>query len=58
MLPCTIEQFLAVFAAYNAAIWPARVVAYLVGEAAVALVFSRAAWSDRAIAAALSLMWL
>ncbi|MCB0059963.1 MAG: hypothetical protein KDE45_23155, partial [Caldilineaceae bacterium] len=58
MLPFTIEQFLSVFATYNAAIWPAQVVAYLVGAAAMALVFSKSSWSHRAIAAVLALMWL
>ncbi len=58
MLPFTIEQFLSVFAAYNAAIWPAQIVAYLVGAAAVALIFTKSGWSDRAIAFALALMWL
>lgn len=58
MLPFTIEQFLAVFAEYNLAIWPIQIVAYLVGAAAVALVFLEIAWSGRAIAAALTAMWL
>ena len=30
-LPFTIEQFLGVFAAYNAAIWPAPIFAYVLG---------------------------
>lgn len=57
MLPFSIEQFLSVFATYNAAIWPIQIVAYLVGAAAVALVFAKSAWKDRAIAIALALMW-
>jgi Family of unknown function (DUF6064) len=55
--PFTIEQFLGVFAAYNAAIWPAQIVAYVLGLVAVAAV-----WSARPIAsclklAILALMW-
>ena len=37
MLPFTREQFLAAFVTYNEAIWPAQLVAYLLGLAAVAL---------------------
>jgi hypothetical protein len=58
MLPFTPEQFVAVFAKYNAAIWPAQVVAYLLGSLAVlSLLYRRGLWSDRAIAAILALMW-
>lgn len=57
MLPFSIEEFLSIFATYNAAIWPIQIVAYLVGAAAVALVFAKSAWKDRAIAIALALTW-
>lgn len=58
MLPFTPEQFVAVFANYNAAIWPAQVVAYLLGSFAVlSLLFHQGLWSDRAIAAILALIW-
>ena len=40
-LPFTATQFVAVFTAYNAAIWPSQLVAYGLGVAAVALVFAR-----------------
>ena len=38
MLPFATEQFFALFASYNAAIWPAQLVAYALGI--VALVFA------------------
>lgn len=57
MLPFTPEQFVAVFARYNTAIWPAQVVAYLLGGVVVSLLFRRSLWSDRTIAASLALMW-
>ena len=31
MLPFTHEEFIAVFRVYNTAIWPAQIVAYLLG---------------------------
>jgi hypothetical protein len=55
MLPFTVDQFFAVFARYNTAIWPAPIVAYLLGV--IALV---AAWrgGDRIVAGVLALFWL
>ena len=57
MLPFTAEQFFAVFADYNAAIWPMQLLAYVLGLAAVALVFVRSAASGRRIAIILASMW-
>lgn len=57
MLPFTTEQFFAVFAAYNRAIWPLQIAAYLLGIAAVALAVWPRPWSGRAIAAILAAMW-
>lgn len=55
-LPFTAEQFFAVFAAYNAAIWPAQLAAYGLGLLAViALLFAKPA--GRAILTALAIMW-
>jgi hypothetical protein len=53
--PFTPEQFFGVFAAYNAAIWPAQVCAYVLGLVAVA-----ALWSKRPalVLWILVLMWL
>jgi hypothetical protein len=58
MLPFTAEQFFAVFAAYNAATWPAPVLAYLLGAAALALALRGGAVADRAVPAVLGGLWL
>ena len=57
MLPFTVEQFLAVFVSYNTTIWPAQIVAYLLGGLAFALVFRNGKWSDQTISAILATMW-
>ena len=57
MLPFTVEQFLAVFASYNNAIWPAQFLVYGLGAVAFALIFRGGARSDRTIAAILAVMW-
>ena len=56
--PFSIEQFLGVFAAYNAAIWPAQIVAYVFGLVAVAAVWSGRPVAARLIPATLALMWV
>ena len=53
-----IDQFLDVFAAYNEAIWPAQILAYVLGVVAVAALFRPGRTSDRVIAGVLGLMWL
>lgn len=58
VLPFSAEQFLAVFAAYNAAVWPAQVGAYVVGLIAIIGMVHPGARSDRIVAAALAGMWL
>jgi len=58
MLPFTQQQFLAVFSDYNEAIWPSQILAYLLGGAAVLLLFRQTARSSRAIAFVLSAMWI
>src|SRR4051794_10996927 len=58
MLPVAATGLIALFERYNPAIWPAQVVAYLLGTAAVTLVFIRAPWGSRAIAAILAACWL
>ena len=58
MLPFTREQFLAVFAAYNEAIWPAQIVACGLGLIAVGAVLRPGRTSDRLISAILGAMWL
>ena len=58
MLPFTSEQFLALFANYNTAIWPLQIGVYLLGAVAVALLFSTRQGTDRVIVAILAAMWL
>jgi hypothetical protein len=58
MIPFTRDQFLEVFAVYNAAIWPAQAVAYLLGAVSVALLLREGRSADRLIAANLAAMWL
>jgi hypothetical protein len=55
--PFTIEQFLSVFSAYNAAIWPTQIVAYLLGLVAVVAVWSARPIASRLNLAILALMW-
>jgi hypothetical protein len=56
-LPFTREQFLGMFEAYNQAIWPAQVLAYVLGLAAVGLLVWRPRFSDPLIAGVLALFW-
>lgn len=58
MLPFTREQFLGVFADYNNAVWPAQLVAYLLGLAMLVALRRPSLQSDRVIGAGLGLMWL
>lgn len=53
--PFTIAEFLGVFAAYNAAIWPAQIAAYVFGVVAVAALWLK---QPRLILSILALMWL
>lgn len=57
MLPFSRDQFLTVFASYNAAIWPLQIAAWLLGAAAVIALFRPGRASSRFIAAVLALMW-
>lgn len=58
MLPFTTEVFLRNLAQYNAAIWPAQVVAYALGLLAVLLVLRPRRGGDRAVALVLAAFWL
>jgi hypothetical protein len=58
MLPFSQAQFLAVFAHYNAAVWPAQLIAYLVGLIIVGALVRRTAASGRIIGVALGCMWI
>jgi Family of unknown function (DUF6064) len=55
--PFTIADFLAVFAAYNAAIWPIHLVAYGLGLVAVTAAFMPLPWLVRLAFASLALLW-
>lgn len=57
MLPFTRDQFFEVFAAYNAATWPAAVLAYPLALAAVMLAWRGGPAAGRVVAAILALMW-
>jgi hypothetical protein len=57
-LPFTSEQFFAVFAAYNQAIWPAQILAWLLGLAAAALALRPGPRRSRAAAGILAALWL
>jgi hypothetical protein len=57
-LPFSVEQFLGVFARYNEAIWPAQVVAYLLGLVAVVLVLQPTPTSSRLVSGTLAAFWL
>jgi hypothetical protein len=56
-LPFTREQFLGMFEAYNQAIWPVQVFAYVLGLGAVALIIWRPRRSDRLVAGILAAFW-
>lgn len=59
MLPFARDQFMAVFAAYNQAIWPVQIPALAIGVAITIAILSlrRPGWGDRPIAAGLAAMW-
>ena len=58
MLAFTPEVFLSLFEQYNAAIWPAQVVAYVLGLLAVFLTLRPGRGTGRLIAAILAGFWL
>jgi hypothetical protein len=57
-IPFTVEQFLDVFAQFNAAIWPAQVGAYVLGLAVVVLAVRGARLATVIVPALLAGMWL
>lgn len=57
-LPFTTEQFLNVFQAYNTAIWPSQLIAYLFGIVAVICSFWGSPASDKIINSILGSFWL
>ena len=58
MLPFTRDQFIAVFADYNRAVWPVQVFAYLLGAAMVAMLLRPSRAADRFVGSGLGLMWI
>ena len=57
MLPFTRDQFFDVFAAYNRAVWPAQVLAGVLGLTLLALLLRPSRGADRFIAAGLAVLW-
>jgi hypothetical protein len=57
-IPFTQAQFFDVFAAYNAAVWPAQIVLYLAGLAVLVLAFRRSQWADHLITSILAFYWI
>lgn len=58
MLPFTRDQFVGVFADYNTAVWPAQIVAYLLGLAVVVAILRPSPLWNRFVASALAAMWI
>jgi len=58
MLPFTREQFVQVFVDYNQAVWPAAVVAYLVGLGVIGALLRPSRASGRVVGGGLALMWI
>ncbi len=56
-MPFSVEEFFAVFARYNEAIWPLQIVAYLAGAFVAVLLFRKSRLSTRVIALVLAAMW-
>lgn len=57
-IPFTVEQFFSIFKVYNEAIWPAQIVAYLMGLALIVALFKQTKWSGRFITGVLTLFWV
>jgi hypothetical protein len=57
-LPFSTEQFLEVLRRYNLAVWPTQVGAYVLGAAALLMVFWRIRQSDRIISGILAFLWI
>jgi hypothetical protein len=57
-LPFSVEQFLAVFHAYNEAVWPVQMVLLALALLSLALLFIRLRWSDAVISAILGVFWI
>lgn len=58
MIPFTSEVLFALFEDYNLGIWPAQIIAYMIGLLALVLVFRPSVAGDRVVGAILALFWL
>lgn len=58
MIPFTPEVFLSLFEQYNGEIWPAQIVAYVLGLVVIAAMVMPVPGSDRAASAVLAGFWL
>ncbi len=56
--PFSTDQFLAVFEKYNTAVFPAQIIIFLSGVAALVFLFSRSSFRGQIIALILSALWL
>lgn len=56
-LPFTVDQFLEVFREYNTAVWPAQILAYVLGLLAVFMTMRPTRHSAKVIGVILSAMW-
>jgi hypothetical protein len=57
-MPFSVEQFFDVFESYNLAVWPAQIVAYVLGVAAVILALRGTGIRSRIVTGVLSLFWI
>lgn len=57
-IPFTVEQFFNIFRTYNESIWPAQVVAYLLGVITLALTIRQNKLSGQIISGILALFWI
>jgi len=57
-MPFTTEQFMQVFKNYNTAVFPVQIILYAAGITAIYFAVKKHKWSDKFIAATLSLLWL
>jgi hypothetical protein len=57
-LPFTAEQFFDVFQMYNTAIWPAQLVAYVLGIVALGMALRPSSVSSRIVSTILAVFWI
>jgi hypothetical protein len=57
-MPFTVEQFFDVFQIYNTAIWPAQIVAYVLGIVALGMALRPSSVSSRIVSTILAAFWI